>query len=122
MNVSIVYDAQFVAIADLNESSRRRNRLVFQLLRAYGLVATDRVSSSPLAPVVLKPRLASRTELEEFHLREYLDRLLNHHQEEPDDESRQACPYGLDDDCPLFENLGLYVRAIAGRIYKDNAH
>ncbi|PVG00820.1 Arginase/deacetylase [Serendipita vermifera] len=112
--VAYIVSEELAKVSSLLPSNRGRSLLVHQLVVACGLLRPTLTDDdgNPLPEIlVVKPTPATREELATFHDEEYLDYVLNpDHALETDDRK----VFGIEDDCPWFKGLHIYVPLVAG--------
>jgi histone deacetylase 8 len=94
--VSYVYSPELIRIVDHLPSNLGRASIVHELIRSYGLL--DDL-------LIVSPSYAKDSDILEYHDEDFLKVLL---------ELKENSEYGIIEDCPLFDNLDVYVRLCIG--------
>ncbi|KAI6010113.1 hypothetical protein EDC04DRAFT_2770386 [Pisolithus marmoratus] len=111
--VVYVVSEELVKASSLLPSNRNRSLLIHSLATALGLFkAVNPLDGGQKYLQVIRPRRSTARELLVYHTRDYLEYALSpssNHQ----DQSRIA-EFGLEDDCPPFQNMHEYIQLVAG--------
>ncbi|KAI5114693.1 hypothetical protein M0805_001224, partial [Coniferiporia weirii] len=122
--VAYVVSQELVKTSSLLPSNKNRAILVHSLISSLGLLASSESSATGEDPEVtnvhntiriVRPRLASKQELCLYHDSDYIDFILNTRNTDWPAQSQEHCSrFGIEDDCPPFENINEYVQMVAG--------
>ena len=94
--VGYVHSNDYVKVTNQLPSNRGRAELVHRLIESYDLL--------PHMDII-EPRMASRSELEQFHDADFVSALFA---------GRENAEFGLEDDCPPFRLMKLYCSMLVG--------
>ncbi|TDL22325.1 arginase deacetylase [Rickenella mellea] len=102
-------------ISSLLPSNPNRSTLVHTLVSKLGLLSPKLPDGTASPLRCLRPRDATRKELEMYHTAQYLDFVLDPTNSDDSNISRdEYAEYGIEDDCPPFRGLPKYVTLVAG--------
>ncbi|KAG8756868.1 hypothetical protein FRC14_002575 [Serendipita sp. 396] len=87
--------------------------MVHQLVAAFQIFQR-RAGEGAIVASVLRPSVASREALQAFHDEDYLDYVLDPLPPNKRPNHDTGKEFGIEDDCPWFRGLNVYVPAVAG--------
>ncbi|KAI0330065.1 histone deacetylase complex protein [Cubamyces sp. BRFM 1775] len=118
--VSYVVSNELVKASSLLPSNKNRSLLVHSLVKAYGLLETQRTCTDAAGGTkcrlqILRPIPAEVKDLVAYHDREFVEHILISQKASlPLPKHETDSEYGLEEDCPAFAGLPEYIRLVAG--------
>ncbi|KAF7318281.1 Hist-deacetyl domain-containing protein [Mycena chlorophos] len=106
--VAYIASKELMQISSLLPSNPQRSTLVHTLARSLNLYSREFSTERFLQ--LVPPQKAERSQLNLYHTDDYLNFVLN-----PDNaDELSKTEYGLEEDCPLFRGVSLYVELVGG--------
>ena len=106
--IGYIYSKELETACNRLPSNKGRSALIHRLIAAYGLL-------SDAGCLVINPKAASRADLIKYHDERFIDTLLSFDDGVQSDTTDSALQeYGLEYDCPVFSNMGEYIKEVAG--------